>query len=161
MRRVPHPLMVITTTTNKGDSAGLLVSSFNTVTLRPKPLVSFNIRLPSSTYDAISSSGSFTATAIWSTETADAYIKRMHAGSLQYQGLDSQSQGPASVLSGGLFKFDCEWLREKSTEVGDHVIMVGRVLRHQSGPAMNESKSPLVYVNGRYQSTSPAADFEL
>ena len=153
--------MVITATTPKGGSAGLLVSSFNTVTLRPKPLVSFNIKLPSSTYNAIATSGKFNATAIWSTETAESYIKRMHSESLQDQGLDSQSQSSASVLSGGLFKFDCEWLKEKSTEVGDHVIMVGRVLRYQPGHTTSESKSPLIYVNGRYQPTSSNPGFEL
>ena len=153
--------MVVTATTPKGGSTGLLVSSFNTVTLRPKPFVSFNIKLPSSTYDAITTSGKFNATAIWSAETADAYIKMMHGDSVRDRGQESRTQSSASVLSGGLFMFECEWLREKSTEVGDHVIMVGRVLQLKSENTTEGFKSPLVYVNGRYQSTSASTDIEL
>ncbi|EEP75768.1 predicted protein [Uncinocarpus reesii 1704] len=63
MRLVPHPVAIITATqpNSRADSAfrGMTVSSFNTVTLYPEPIVSFNVKLPSETYDAIRSSQRF------------------------------------------------------------------------------------------------------
>ena len=68
MRAMTHPVVVITsrpiTSSPKDDDAtaiegcrGLTVSSFNTVSLSPQPMVSFNIRTPSRTWDAMESSG--------------------------------------------------------------------------------------------------------
>ena len=67
MRRVPHPVAIVTSTDtslapNGGPEGwrGATVSSFNTVTLSaPSPIVSFNIKQLSSTYDAIRHSGKF------------------------------------------------------------------------------------------------------
>lgn len=72
MRIVPHPVTVITTTTKPiqeklGENEdlpiqnfrGMTISSFNTVTLDPVPIITFNIRNPSSTLDAIKQNGFF------------------------------------------------------------------------------------------------------
>ena len=63
MRRVPHPVAIITSTdpTSSRQTAfrGMTVSSFNTVTLYPEPVVSFNVKVPSETYNAILSSSRF------------------------------------------------------------------------------------------------------
>lgn len=63
MRKVPHPVAIITSTdpNSAQNSAfrGMTVSSFNTVTLSPKPVVSFNVKTPSETYNAIVSSSRF------------------------------------------------------------------------------------------------------
>ena len=63
MRRVPHPVAIITSTdpTASAQTAfrGMTVSSFNTVTLYPEPVVSFNVKVPSETYNAITSSSRF------------------------------------------------------------------------------------------------------
>lgn len=63
MRLVPHPVAIITSThpNSRAGSAfrGMTVSSFNTVTLYPEPVVSFNVKIPSETYDAIHSSQRF------------------------------------------------------------------------------------------------------
>ncbi|KAI4120224.1 MAG: hypothetical protein LQ347_007130, partial [Umbilicaria vellea] len=69
MRAIPHPLALISCNAPSG-SAGMLVSSFNTITLSPDPYISFNIKLPSRTYAAISSHGRFhlhalNVTGIW------------------------------------------------------------------------------------------------
>lgn len=64
MRRVPHPVVVITSGPKKnkggpdpGDektkTMSMTVSSFNTVRLHPTPIVSFNTKIPSSTLDQI------------------------------------------------------------------------------------------------------------
>ncbi|KAL4865700.1 flavin reductase like domain-containing protein [Aspergillus spectabilis] len=71
MRRVPYPVAIITSTDpNPSHSPtstspptsnfrGMTVSSFNTVTLTPTPVISFNVRRPSETLNALLSSGRF------------------------------------------------------------------------------------------------------
>ncbi|KLJ06190.1 hypothetical protein EMPG_10371 [Blastomyces silverae] len=64
MRRVPHPVAIITSTDPKSPTAqtafrGMTVSSFNTVTLYPETIVSFNVKLPSETFNAIVASSRF------------------------------------------------------------------------------------------------------
>ncbi|OJD10133.1 hypothetical protein ACJ73_09925 [Blastomyces percursus] len=64
MRRVPHPVAIITSTDPKALTAqtafrGMTVSSFNTVTLYPDTIVSFNVKLPSETFNAIDASSRF------------------------------------------------------------------------------------------------------
>lgn len=68
MRRVPHPVAIITASDRRAPSRdgnkkpifrGMTVSSFNTVTLTPEPVVSFNVRRPSETLNALQSSGRF------------------------------------------------------------------------------------------------------
>jgi len=67
MRYVPHPVGVITTTAStiskitdpktsdisSSNYRGMTISSFTTVTLDPEPIISFNIRTPSSTLAAL------------------------------------------------------------------------------------------------------------
>ncbi|RDW94195.1 flavin reductase family protein [Aspergillus mulundensis] len=78
MRRAPYPVAIITSTDPNPPTAsppptptatpsssytsqfrGMTVSSFNTVTLTPQPVISFNVRRPSETLHALLSSGRF------------------------------------------------------------------------------------------------------
>ena len=63
MRRIPYPVAIITATDPDAPTdksfRGMTVSSFNTVTLTPQPVVSFNVRRPSETLNAILSSQRF------------------------------------------------------------------------------------------------------
>ncbi|KAL4989143.1 flavin reductase like domain-containing protein [Aspergillus falconensis] len=77
MRRVPYPVAIITSTDPNPSTTptpssptdntapftfrfrGMTVSSFNTVTLTPHPVISFNVRRPSETLHALLSSGRF------------------------------------------------------------------------------------------------------
>lgn len=64
MRRVPYPVAIITSTDPSEPNTprgfrGMTVSSFNTVSLRPDPIISFNVRRPSETLTALQSSGRF------------------------------------------------------------------------------------------------------
>lgn len=64
MRRVPYPVAIITATDPSGPPdttsfRGMTVSSFNTVTLTPHPVISFNVRRPSETLNALLASGRF------------------------------------------------------------------------------------------------------
>ncbi|MCJ1292396.1 hypothetical protein MMC34_003946 [Xylographa carneopallida] len=138
--------MVITATTSDNGLVGLLVSSFNTVTLHPEPLVSFNIKLPSSTYDQVAKTGEFTATSIWSIKTAHRFTI-----SLSHTAKDKNPDSPDTV-EGAMFSFQCTWLKAKSITVGDHVIMVGRVIgyTHNQTPPQKAPEVPLMYCNGKY-----------
>lgn len=62
MRKMPHAVVVATTSTGGSSSPsfkGMTVSSFTTLTLTPTPIVTFNIRKPSRTLDAIRESRQF------------------------------------------------------------------------------------------------------
>ncbi|KAJ5638001.1 hypothetical protein N7490_007880 [Penicillium lividum] len=64
MRRVPYPVAIITATDPTGPQGassfrGMTVSSFNTVTLTPHPVISFNVRRPSETLNALLASRRF------------------------------------------------------------------------------------------------------
>ncbi|KAJ5631114.1 uncharacterized protein N7484_011214 [Penicillium longicatenatum] len=64
MRQVPYPVAIITATDPSGASdtssfRGMTVSSFNTVTLTPNPVISFNVRRPSETLNALLTSQRF------------------------------------------------------------------------------------------------------
>ncbi|KAJ5934870.1 hypothetical protein N7466_004417 [Penicillium verhagenii] len=64
MRRVPYPVAIITATDPTGAPGtssfrGMTVSSFNTVTLTPNPVISFNVRRPSETLNSLLASRRF------------------------------------------------------------------------------------------------------
>ncbi|KAJ5281167.1 hypothetical protein N7478_006539 [Penicillium angulare] len=64
MRQVPYPVAIITSTDPTGPQdtssfRGMTVSSFNTVTLTPHPVISFNVRRPSETLNALLASRRF------------------------------------------------------------------------------------------------------
>ncbi|MCJ1254753.1 hypothetical protein MMC24_002569 [Lignoscripta atroalba] len=153
MRKVPHPLMVVLAKNKDDVLAGLLVSSFNTVTLHPHPIVSFNLKLPSSTFDAIQTSLQFTVYSVSSIATAKTFVKgewpkdkdrRDWVGSI---GATDNKE----LLPGTIFKMSCEWLKEKSVQVGDHIIMIGRVLRLEGAGSSGKSHPQLIYSEGQYR----------
>lgn len=85
MRHVPHPVAIITATdlnaleTDRGFR-GMTVSSFNTVTLTPEPVVSFNVRRPSETLNALVSSGRFLVHLLAPTRAAAALAREFSKG---------------------------------------------------------------------------------
>ncbi|MCJ1333791.1 hypothetical protein MMC10_010491 [Thelotrema lepadinum] len=161
MRKVAHPVVAITvsnlpqtseptasTDAGEGTSpslqAGMLASSFNTVSLDPDPIVSFNVRLPSRTYDAIVQTGKFEVSPIWNIHAAKAFESRQNNRNKMLPYLDR-------LTNGRLFGLKCEWLEQKSIEVADHVIIIGKVIEVVGMP---ENKSPLgalVYSDGQYR----------
>ncbi|RMD42609.1 hypothetical protein DV735_g2498, partial [Chaetothyriales sp. CBS 134920] len=98
MRSVPHPVAIITststyttpTTSSNSTSSnnasldlfrGATVSSFNTVTLTPTPIVSFNITRHSSTFHAIQLSGMFNVHLLTSDVQMQPEPQQQHDGS--------------------------------------------------------------------------------
>ena len=163
MRSVPHALTVITSFQpgkDPGDAPeprGLLVSSFNTVTLSPRPYVSFNIKLPSSTWDAIKASGHFTASGIDDSATATAFTKgQADSGDIATKGGWARDwiskDGRLRDDSVAYWWMQCRCTANQSLLVGDHLIAVGEVL--QVGEYRNGRdrllERPLLYANGAY-----------
>lgn len=161
MRHVPHPVAVITATdvtvNPEGGPEGwrgATVSSFNTVTLSPKPVVSFNIRKISSTFDAMRSSGLFNvhllSEAIEATDIASKFASGNASSPFHDEDGEIESfahltdparTAPSSKLppilqsrdeDGHLmvpFRLHCRYLSDKVVEVGDHVVLFGEVLQ--------------------------------
>ena len=146
MRRVAHPLMVITALNEDRRLVGLLVSSFNTVTIEPEPIVSFNLKLPSSTYDAITLGDRFSVTALSTVQMA----KKFLLGTRTQNGRKRPNSNLSKWRRVGLFHMQCEWIKEKSVHVGENIIMVGRVRSFLNNADMGLSRMPLNYAQGRY-----------
>ncbi|MCJ1271356.1 hypothetical protein MMC22_011256 [Lobaria immixta] len=133
---------------------GLLVSSFNTVTINPTPFVSFNIKLPSRTHSAILASGSFTASGINSAALARKFLipseqKKSHfIKALTFT--TTEGGRWLNAGQGGVWWMRCNWVREKSVQVGDHAIMVGEVVSAGMYEKRKEFKT-LFYLNGSYR----------
>lgn len=146
--------------TQHPEFAGLLVSSFNTVTLTPKPYVSFNIRLPSSTYFAIEASKEFTASGLKDAQVAHAFVKRKATvgdlnGDNIWRGL-AGGDGRLKEGMGGTWWMRCRVLEEKCVEVGDHMVVVGKVV--ESGGYAGGEGIGLVYADGAYRKVGEVVD---
>lgn len=144
------------------EMAGLLVSSLNTVTLYPRPYVSFNIRLPSRTYATIQASNGFTASGLKDTRVAEAFTKRKPTrgdlfGEYVWRGL-VESDGRLKKGNGGTWWMRCRLSRDKCVEVGDHMLVVAKVLEcggYEGGEGIG-----LVYAEGSYRKVGEVVDVE-
>jgi flavin reductase (DIM6/NTAB) family NADH-FMN oxidoreductase RutF len=148
MRKVPYPVAVVTANGSDKGLAGLTVSSFNTVTIEPYPIVSFNVKLPSSTYDAIVAKKFFRVSVVWDPATAIWFSShRSRIG-----GESSGGHQPLILLEKGTaFRLHCRWLQEKSVEVGDHMIIVGQVMACRTiSDWPGNGYQPVAYGMGRY-----------
>lgn len=141
---------------------GLLVSSFNTVTLTPKPYVSFNIKLPSMTYCAIRDSNVFTASGLKDARVANAFVKprrtygEPHRGNIWRHLVESD--GRLKEGNCGTWWMRCRVLRDQCVEVGDHVIVVAKIVA--SGGYEGGEGIGLVYAEGRYRKVGEVVDME-
>ena len=163
MRPVPHALTVITsfqpgkTLEDEPEPRGLLVSSFNTVTLSPRPYVSFNIKLPSSTWDAIKASGHFTASGIDNSATATAFAKgEADSGDRATKGGWMRDwiteDGRLLHYWTAYWWMRCRCTAKQSLLVGDHLVVVGEVLQvgeYEYGRT-RMLQQPLLYMDGAY-----------
>lgn len=167
MRRVPYPVAIITATDPSGPAditsfRGMTVSSFNTVTLTPHPVVSFNVRRPSETLNALLASGRFlihllapgpgpaTLARDFSKGNTNLAAVLSGHGEFEYAALSSSSatwasdgkpsDGPLPILRRKAdgrsddfpFVFECA-LHPQKIDVHDHSIVLGTVVRAIEG----------------------------
>ncbi|KAI4125032.1 MAG: hypothetical protein LQ338_004497 [Usnochroma carphineum] len=157
MRLIPHPLTVILAQgAHSPMPSGLLVSSFNSITLSPIPYVSFNLKLPSSTYTEMEKSRTFVASAISDPKVAKDFL--LDKGSDEYKEAFKQNVDPSGCIlkqgKGGIWRMKCQFIKEKSVMVGDHVVVVGKVLEVRpckTGGQSTVDDLPLIYVTGQYR----------
>jgi flavin reductase (DIM6/NTAB) family NADH-FMN oxidoreductase RutF len=132
----------------------MTVSSFNTVTLHPKPVISFNVHHPSETLLALQSSTRFLVHLL-APGTAAARLARdfargnenlelgefewdCHNNSLprlRRRRQHSQEEGGEKVEEDFSFVLECQYLPDKTIQVYDHMIVLGTVEKvHSASP---------------------------
>lgn len=128
---------------------GMLVSSFNSITIEPEPFVSFNVKVPSSTFEEIKETGSFTVLAVNNAYVANAFTAQSEESNIV---LDRMKRSTPTGLAnqGFIWWMQCEFMPEKSVTVGDHVIVVGRVAGLGTFPGMLQEQA-LLYSSGSYR----------
>ncbi|SMR60690.1 unnamed protein product [Zymoseptoria tritici ST99CH_1A5] len=189
MRSLSHPVVVITSALPApGDfpgtgeirfrrHRGVTVSSFTTVALSPEPIISFNLKVPSSSWEAIRKSEKMQIHLLAASPRGAAIA---HAFTQPYEqphgafdavrklGVTVMSKSSAtppwlSDTHGDInYVLKAKTLAEKCVEVGDHVIVVATVTRVQKYPASlrtltnPEGQEPdefdgLAYASGGYR----------
>ncbi|CAI7571528.1 unnamed protein product [Penicillium glandicola] len=167
MRRVPYPVAIITASDPSGPDdtssfRGMTVSSFSTVTLTPHPVISFNVRRPSETLNALLASRRFlvhllapslsTATLARDFSKGNITLAAMLSGhgEFEFEALPTENeeghpQRPLPILkrrteaagaNDGVdfpFVFECT-LHPEKIDVQDHSIVLGTVVRTIKGP---------------------------
>jgi flavin reductase (DIM6/NTAB) family NADH-FMN oxidoreductase RutF len=173
MRAVPQPVSIITSTdisTGTPAFRGATISSFNTVTIDPITIVSLNIKQPSSTFDALESSGYFLVHLLRADEinsgVAQAFTKGSSTAPFRTVGKVSQVRLPevaahtAKADAGPPLIEDCaspghllcRYIPQKTVQLGDHVVVFGIVESVIKRPNSLEGSdtSCLIYANGQY-----------
>jgi len=137
---------VTVVTAEFGDSLfGVTANSFSSVSLDP-PLILWSLRRESSALEAFSQSGHFCVNVLSESQT-DIAQKFAASGVDKFAGVDWQpGKGGAPVLAGGTATFECS--REAVLDGGDHVIILGRVLRFE-----RHDRDGLVFARGRFAVT--------
>ncbi len=136
-------IAVVTMVTEAGAKLGVTVNSFNTVSLDP-PLVLFSLRNEASCYEAFTTAGAYAVNILAADQVEVSRAFARFAGDGWAVTPHQVSARGCPVFDGALAVFECvPWQRY---EGGDHVIMVGRVVR-ATAPRNGE---PLMYYCGAY-----------
>jgi flavin reductase (DIM6/NTAB) family NADH-FMN oxidoreductase RutF len=145
---MPHSVVVATSTLPGVDSdspsqyKGMTISSFTTLTLTPVPIVTFNIRRPSQTLDAVRASGKFCVHILSANKegasVANVFTKgngRNGPGDIwkskEFVVFKGKTlEDPPLLRAKGITKvLRCEILEENGlVEVGDHMLVLAKVV---------------------------------
>ncbi|PHH74803.1 hypothetical protein CDD82_4756 [Ophiocordyceps australis] len=159
MRLVAHSVVVCTSCHGQTPRA-ITMSSFTSLTLRPTPLVTFNIAVPSRTLDAIAASGAFNIHVLTGDAAGAAVAERFargnDAGALaRAHGLNLGDKDIPPVLQGqGVLRvLKCKVFangpQRGLVRVRDHVVVLGEVLDMM---AVNKADNfGLVYADRKYR----------
>jgi flavin reductase (DIM6/NTAB) family NADH-FMN oxidoreductase RutF len=131
---------VVTTATADGPQ-GFTANSFASVSLDP-PLILWSPARASSRFAVFAAAQSFSVHVLGADHLDLA--RRFVRGGAGFAGLphDVTDEG-SPILAGTLARFDC--VRHAAHDGGDHLIIVGRVLRFATDPG-----APLVFQQGQY-----------
>jgi flavin reductase (DIM6/NTAB) family NADH-FMN oxidoreductase RutF/AcrR family transcriptional regulator len=142
--------VAVITAAGPSGSAGMVVSSFTSVSLEP-PLVAFLPDKSSTSWPEIRTAGSFCVN-ILSSGQEQLCAQFARRGGDKFAGVKwSVAPSGAPVLDGVMAWIDCELTQ--TFESGDHYIAIGRVLHLEAA----EIGAPLVFFQGGYQQLEAAA----
>lgn len=156
MQRLPQPVVVVTApiASNEKHVTGLTASSFASLSLRPEPLVMFNIRQPSATDSNIERSGRFIAHILGDSSKHPDYARAMakvdgHAKN--WQTLMDEIEWTHSAegvphIRDAVGLLHCEV--QRSMQLADHRLWVGKVVQAKFGDAA--CAPGLVYYNRQF-----------
>ena len=140
----PTGVAVITARAPTGRPIGITVNSFTSVSLDP-PLISFNLAKTLASFEELCQCETFVVNLL-TEEQSTVSTGFARANTDKWACANSRighTENP--VLVPHLAVFECA--RFAIHEAGDHLIVIGRVLRFE----INEDAAPLVFFRGRYR----------
>jgi flavin reductase (DIM6/NTAB) family NADH-FMN oxidoreductase RutF len=138
---------VVTVRTSAGDTLGLTINSFASVSLDP-PLILWSIDRSSDRFQVFMEANHFAVNVL--SDECLPLSQRLSRKGERHLHDEPHFIGKHDVplLERALAHFECRV--EARHEAGDHVIFIGRVLSFNHSP----DRRPLVYYRGRYRSIS-------
>lgn len=141
---------IITARNAAGQDVGLTANSFTSVSLEP-PLLLFCLADTAQSHDAFDV-GSHFAVNVLSSAQQDLSNRFARSGDDKFAGLTTDRwDGGVAILPGCLANLECAV--HQRVEAGDHVIVIGRVLRLSSADD-DGSEAPLLFYRGGYAQLS-------
>jgi flavin reductase (DIM6/NTAB) family NADH-FMN oxidoreductase RutF len=138
--------VTVVTTAGPEGPMGFTANSFAAVSLDP-PLVLWSPAKSSQRYPIYAGARHYCIHVL--DQTQRDWMMRFVRGGAGFDGLPCETNPEGvPVIPGALARFDCE--QHATHEGGDHLIIVGRVLR-----AAHSDGAPLVFAKGRYGSFTP------
>jgi flavin reductase (DIM6/NTAB) family NADH-FMN oxidoreductase RutF len=136
---------VITAPRGEGAPIGITVASFNSVSLDP-PLILFSVDRRCLSLDDLCEAPRY-AVNVLAEAQQDLSSRFAKAKSGKWDGIDFCTRDCNShvLLPDALATFECEPYAQH--DGGDHVIFVGRVVRHQA----RQDGRPLIFFGGKYR----------
>ena len=137
-------ITIITTIEADGTPIGLTANSFTSLSLDP-PMVLFCLDHNVASFDAFEAGGHF-AVNILSSAQQDLSSRFAKSGPDKWDGVTFDTWDTGSpILPGCLASMECTV--SSISEGGDHVIVIGEVIRMERAP---EDVTPLLYYRGGY-----------
>jgi 4-hydroxyphenylacetate 3-hydroxylase, reductase component len=134
--------VAIITANAKGQSVGVTVNSFSSVSLDP-PLVLWSIAKTSKSHQVFMEAGRFVIHVL-TADQMELASRFARSGPEKFAGLKSNpGPGGAPMLEGCAAVFECA--TDARHEAGDHTILIGRVERYQ-----HQDRPLLLFAKGRY-----------
>ena len=132
---------------------GMISPSFAPVSLNPKPYVSLNIKRSSKTYDQMLHTGAFIVLAPANAMLSAAFAKWGSKSTIISEIVDKDT-GVPKENSGVLWWAHCELLTDKSVEIGDHTIVVGKVYNVGKSDRTGREHA-VIYADDQYRGLGP------
>ena len=134
---------VITTRDAAGEPVGNTASSFNSVSLDP-PLILWSLRKSAYSYKTFLAAGHF-AVNVLADDQEPLSVRFAQTSVNKWEGVEYETSSTGlPLLPGAIAVFECK--SAYTYQGGDHVIIVGEVLRCRHDP----DRKPLIFWRGNY-----------